>query len=251
WHAVLRSAGGLDEDPLLSAITHLTISGLVVEDASSGEVLYRVTHPMVQEVAYAELSTRARQRMHKAVANALEEMGSTDVERLAVHYRAAGSEVDPDRAVDVLVAAGERARSRYAHDEVARNLGAALTLIRAGHRPELLPTVLEQLGEAQVSVGERDGGRRCGGRRLSCSAKRITTTLSRAFTGSWPLQNGTAAGSTKHISTSRRVSSCLAGTGPPTALPTSCTSDSSSVSGGGTTPERLMPPSSCSSSPDN
>src|SRR2546423_8075668 len=96
--------------------------------------------------------------MHKAVANALEEMGSTDVERLAVHYRAAGSEVDPDRAVDVLVAAGDRARSRYGHDETARNFGAALKLIRAGHRPELLPTVLEQLGEAQVSVGEGDGG---------------------------------------------------------------------------------------------
>jgi class 3 adenylate cyclase len=158
WHGVLRSASGLDEDPLLAAITHLTISGLIVEDASGGEVLYRVTHPMIQEVAYAELSARARQRMHKSVARALEETGSTDVERLAVHYRAAGSEVDPDRAVDVLVAAGERARSRYAHDEVARNLGAALSLIRAGHRPELLPTVLEQLGEARVSVGERDAG---------------------------------------------------------------------------------------------
>jgi class 3 adenylate cyclase/tetratricopeptide (TPR) repeat protein len=158
WHAVLRLAGGLEEDPLLSAITHLTISGLIVEDASRAEVLYRVTHPMIQEVAYAELSTRARQRMHRAVAKALEEIGSTDVERLAVHYRAAGSEVDPDRAVDVLVAAGERARSRYAHDEVGRNLGTALTLIRAGHRSELLPTVLEQLGEAQVSIGERDAG---------------------------------------------------------------------------------------------
>src|SRR5439155_25334358 len=69
-----------------------------------------------------------------------------------------GCGVGPARAVGVRVAGGARARRRYAHDEVARNVGAALTLIRAGHRPELLPTVLEQLGGAQVSVGERDGG---------------------------------------------------------------------------------------------
>src|SRR2546421_512617 len=75
----------------------------------------------------------------------------------AVSQRAGGGS-PLDRAVDVLVAAGERARSRYGHDEAARNFGAALNLIRAGHRPELLPTVLEQLGEARVSIGERDAG---------------------------------------------------------------------------------------------
>ena len=50
-----------------------------------------------------------------------------------------------------------RAYSLYANDQAARHFGAALGLIREGRRTELLPFVLERLGEAW----ERVGGDRC------------------------------------------------------------------------------------------
>jgi len=62
--------------------------------------------------------------------------------------------VDRDRALEVLLAAGERARSLTAHEEAARHFGAALPLIRDGQRPELLAQVLERLGDSWEPLGE-------------------------------------------------------------------------------------------------
>jgi DNA-binding CsgD family transcriptional regulator/tetratricopeptide (TPR) repeat protein len=62
--------------------------------------------------------------------------------------------VDADRALDVLLEAGERALGLSAHDEAARHFAVALTLIREGRRPELLAHVLERLGESWEPVGE-------------------------------------------------------------------------------------------------
>ena len=68
--------------------------------------------------------------------------------------RGAGREVDDDRALDVLLEAGERAHGLAAHDEAARHFGAALPLIRDGKRPELLAHVLERMGESWEPLGE-------------------------------------------------------------------------------------------------
>jgi SAM-dependent methyltransferase len=54
----------------------------------------------------------------------------------------------------VLLAAGERAYHLYANDQAAQHFGAALALMREGRRTELLPSVLERLGEAWERVGE-------------------------------------------------------------------------------------------------
>jgi hypothetical protein len=83
----------------------------------------------------------------------LEEVRPDDLERLAHHYRGAATEADPDRAVDVLLAAAERADRVHAAEEAAGYLTAALDLARA-HRPALVGTLLERAGEAW-----RRGGR--------------------------------------------------------------------------------------------
>jgi DNA-binding CsgD family transcriptional regulator/tetratricopeptide (TPR) repeat protein len=62
--------------------------------------------------------------------------------------------VDPGRALDILLEAGERAHGLSAHDEAARHFGAALLLIRNGRRSELMAYVLERLGESWEPVGE-------------------------------------------------------------------------------------------------
>ncbi|HEU0000335.1 MAG TPA: BREX system ATP-binding domain-containing protein [Ktedonobacteraceae bacterium] len=153
-HDALCAASGLDDEVLVETVQRLRTTGLVIEDLSGAIVTYALTHPLIQEVAYAELPEMARRRAHAAFAAALERVRPEDLDRLARHYHAAGPQADPQRALEVLLAAGERAYALYANDQAARYFGAALTLIREGHRTELLPSVLEQLGEAWERVGE-------------------------------------------------------------------------------------------------
>ncbi len=153
-HVVLREVGEWSEEILLQAVQRLCTTGLAVEHVDSAEVTYILTHPLIQEVAYAELPEMARRRAHAAIAFALERVRPDDLDRLARHYHAAGSLADANRTLEVLLAAGERAYGLYANDQAARHFGAALALMREGRRTELLPSVLEQLGEAWERVGE-------------------------------------------------------------------------------------------------
>ena len=152
--SVLRQASGLVEDVLLTALQRLRSAGLVSEGVDGPEVVYGIPHPLVQEVAYAELSEIGRRRTHALVAGAMERLCPDDMERLARHYRAAGLETNSDRALEVLLEAGRRALELHANEEAAQHFLAALVLIRAGHRGDLLPWLLERLGEAWQRVGE-------------------------------------------------------------------------------------------------
>jgi predicted ATPase len=174
-HAVLHEA----DEVLLAVVQRLCTTGIVAEDPTFAEVTYTLTHPLIQEVAYAELPEMARRRAHALFATALERLQPEDLDRLARHYHAAGPQVDQERALAVLLAAGERAYALYANDQAARHFSAALALIRAGHRPEVLPTVLERLGEAW----ERPPLLLlCGARRGPCMSERITLPRSRGCT---------------------------------------------------------------------
>lgn len=153
-HDALHAASGLDDEVLLGVVQRLRTNGLVIEDLSGAYVTYALTHPLIQEVAYAELPEMVRRRAHAAFAAALERVRPDDLDRLARHYHAAGPQIDPQRTLEVLLAAGERAYGVYANDQAARHFGAVLALMREGHRTELLPSVLEQLGEAWERVGE-------------------------------------------------------------------------------------------------
>ena len=153
-HVVLHEIGEWSDEDFLQAVQHLSTTGLVFEDVGSGEVTYTLTHPLIQEVAYAELPEMARRRAHAGTALALERVRPDDLDRLARHYHAAGSLVDTNRTLEVLLAAGERAYRLYANDQAAHHFGAALALMREGRRTELFASVLEQLGEAWERVGE-------------------------------------------------------------------------------------------------
>jgi len=153
-HGLLQRAGNVDADELLAVIGRLTEAGLVVQDDEGPEVVYRLAHPLIQEVAAANLPAVASRRLHARLAGAVEEVRPRDLDRLAYHYSRAGYEVDRVRALEVLLEAGERAHNIAAHDDAARHYGAALPLIRDGQQPELLAQVLERLGESWEPLGE-------------------------------------------------------------------------------------------------
>jgi DNA-binding CsgD family transcriptional regulator len=153
-HDLLEHAGALESDDLLAVVGRLVEAGLVVQEEDGSDVVYRLSHPLIQEVAAAELPAVAGRRLHARLARAIEQLRPRDLDRLAYHYWRAGSEVDGDRALDVLLEAGERAHGLSAHDEAARHFGAALPLVQDGRRSELLPFVLERLGESWEPLGE-------------------------------------------------------------------------------------------------
>jgi DNA-binding NarL/FixJ family response regulator len=155
-HSLVKAILEVDDDSVIGAHGRLASAGLLSSQVVEGRVVYRVGHPMVREVAYANLPEMTRRQLHALVAAELEQVQPDDVERLAIHYRGAGPEAPGDRALEVTLAAAERARERYAHEEAARNYVSALALMREEQHSGPMATVLERLGEAWERVGERD-----------------------------------------------------------------------------------------------
>jgi len=150
--AVLARAAGPEAGDLDTVLRQLRESGLVAEEPAGSGLVYRTAHPLVAEVAYGELPETRRRRLHAGVAAALEALRPGDLERLAHHYRGAAWEADPRRALEVLVAAGQRAEELRADAEAAGHFAAALALARTD-RPAMVAELLERLGHAQSRSG--------------------------------------------------------------------------------------------------
>jgi predicted ATPase len=204
--AVLGLLGGPAVKELDTGLHQLRESGLVVEEPAGPDLVYRAAHPLTTEVAYGELPEARRRRLHAGVAAALEASRPGDQQRLAHHYRAAAWEADPARALDVLVAAGERAEEVHADAEAADLFAAALALGRID-RPAVVEELLERLGRARSRAGqfeaavaawsEAAGGRERSGDRPAAARLRGLLALAEWDRGgsarprrSWPPPSG-------------------------------------------------------------
>jgi ABC-type oligopeptide transport system substrate-binding subunit/DNA-binding SARP family transcriptional activator len=92
---------------------------------------YQFVHILFQHYLYYELSAGERRLWHREVAAALEEFYAGQTEaitvQLAHHYAEAGQR---DKAIDYLLAAGDKARDLYAHQEAADFYQRALSFLR-------------------------------------------------------------------------------------------------------------------------
>lgn len=152
--AVLRRAAGTGDAALMSALGRVRQAGLAGEERQGPEILCRLAHPLIGEVVHDRLGEAGRQWVHATLARAIEDQGSESLEALARHYVGAGTLVEPGRAVDLAVAAGRRALELGAPETAAQQFASALAIVREGHRIELLPSLLERLGEAWDRLGE-------------------------------------------------------------------------------------------------
>ena len=120
----------MPREQLQPALTELQRLDLIVEVRRRPNPEYRFRHGLVQEVAYASLVETTRKKLHKRVGEALEEIYRESPEEsyalLARHF----SEADvPDKAVDYLLKAGDRARSIYADQEALEHYRKARTFL--------------------------------------------------------------------------------------------------------------------------
>jgi hypothetical protein len=145
-----------DEEELLGSLKRLRGTGLLVEQLDEAGVHYQVTHPLLTEVAHGELSAVTRHQAHSAIAAALQRTGKADIGHLAHHVRGAGDQIDPDIALEVLVAATGAALDNKAGAEAAAHADAAIGLAQRAGRAELLPRLQVQRAEALEVAGRAD-----------------------------------------------------------------------------------------------
>jgi DNA-binding CsgD family transcriptional regulator len=159
---VLAVCGGAAEHALVQDVAEDVAGGvsalravdLVVEETRDGALWYRVAHPVLAEAAYGLVPLLARRRLHARLAAAVERHRPADVQLLAAHVRAAGDEVDPARALDVLTAATRVQLARRAGAEARASARAGLDLARRLGGPE----PADELAEAYATACELAGG---------------------------------------------------------------------------------------------
>jgi DNA-binding CsgD family transcriptional regulator/tetratricopeptide (TPR) repeat protein len=145
---VLRTAW--PERDFDAVLGKLIVGGLVSKRTGR----YQVAHPLYAEVAYSELTVAERRATHAAVAAAIGALDGENVVALAPHYRDAGDLVPPDRTVDVLTAAGQRALAVGASTEAIDFFGAALQAARAAGRAAATVPALDGLARAHQGAGD-------------------------------------------------------------------------------------------------
>ncbi|WP_067862624.1 BTAD domain-containing putative transcriptional regulator [Nocardia shimofusensis] len=123
---VLVRAAEVGEDEVLDAVEAGALAGLLDEpDTGRG----RFTHILVRDTLLGDLSRIRRDRWHRRVAAAIEEIDPGDLAALAYHYVESVTPSTARRAAEYAVAAAERAERRYAHDVAAIGYERAATAL--------------------------------------------------------------------------------------------------------------------------
>jgi class 3 adenylate cyclase/tetratricopeptide (TPR) repeat protein len=129
---LVAATAGVDEDRALAALERAGTATLVIEVAGTpGRFAFH--HALIQHTVYGALSATRRQRLHRRVAEALEdlcgdELGERVVE-LARHWGATAFPTDASKAIHYASLAGDSALSSLGPDEAMRFYTRALDVL--------------------------------------------------------------------------------------------------------------------------
>jgi tetratricopeptide (TPR) repeat protein len=155
---VVRTAGGFDDETVLSALEEAIAARVVIEVSATR---FRFAHALMRATLYESLTATRKVTLHRKAAQAIETIheGALDdyLPALAHHWaRASAPAADTARAVGYATRAGNRALAQLAHDEAVTYYRQALELLQVagdsagGQQIELLIA----LGEAQRRAGD-------------------------------------------------------------------------------------------------
>jgi ATP/maltotriose-dependent transcriptional regulator MalT len=127
---LLRLSGhSLDE--LAAILDRLGQVRLVAELEEGGELLYEISHPLVQEAIYSQISGARRRSLHRHAARVLVEAGRFGA---AASHVVQAAEPGDDEAIATLCEALRRAEAGEHHREALALLEALLTMVPAGDK---------------------------------------------------------------------------------------------------------------------
>ena len=144
-----------DEDEVMDVVDGLIARGLLVERRLGETVLHDVSHRLMGDVVYRDLSPEQRSDLHRRMAEALERRVNVSpgaVEMVGDHYRLAG---DAGRAFRHLVAAARRMLARSLPSEtmdVAMRAAASEELARAELPPAEMAALRLDLLDVRAQV---------------------------------------------------------------------------------------------------
>jgi hypothetical protein len=150
--ATLGKAMG-DGERLIDLLDQATRAGLVSE-VSGAIGRFRFTHNLIRETLYASLTTVERVRLHRAVAEAIEDAYGDAPEHLAElahHFSQASPDGHVEKALDYAVKAGREAMRMFAYEQAAELFELALEMNElAGRDARRKAELLLALGRAQA-----------------------------------------------------------------------------------------------------
>ena len=144
--ALCARAMGLKREQINSRLDEATRDGIVI---TLGQGRYRFAHALIRASIYEDLDTNARLRLHRAIADAMEELYADNpaahLDELAHHFREAGLD---EKAIDYSYRAGHSAFAVFAYAGAAAHWRVALTLTE-GQRNLRRADILYWLGRSE------------------------------------------------------------------------------------------------------
>ena len=155
---VLARVAELDEDTVIDGCDRAVAAALLTEADGAGR--YTFAHALIEHALYEGRSAGRRGRIHRRIAEALEEVCGDDpadrIGELAYHWARATQPPDAGKAIAYAQQAGDRALAQLAPDEALRWYREALDLLdrASGDDPRSRALVLLGIGDAQRQTGD-------------------------------------------------------------------------------------------------
>ena len=129
---LLEPLGDVERDTLLTALEEAEAAKLIVPQSSGREVRWEFAHGLIRQTLVNSLSLMRRQRVHLRIAETMERLHPTSLERhasdIAHHLYQAGVAADVEKTVRFLTLAGDESLKAGAFDEALRQFGDALSI---------------------------------------------------------------------------------------------------------------------------
>lgn len=153
WSFYTRVTPGNPDDEIAALLD----AGLIHEERAGSDPEYGFLHSLAHAAVYEGLLPSRRAAIHEQAGDVLTEEASPElIEQIAFHYERSRNDA---KAVPALVAAGERAMSRYANDDALHWFDAALPRIDglSGQEVSSLGAVVNaHRGEVLVLLARHD-----------------------------------------------------------------------------------------------
>ena len=154
---LLEHVVDVDTNTLLDVFDEAERARVIVPEERGGKVFYTFGHELIRQTLLASLSVPRRQRLHLAVANAMELVDPSAAElrpsEIAQHLLEAGAAAEPSRTVDYLKRTAGRALEAAAFEEAVRATEAALSLLGESADERARFELIETLGWAERALG--------------------------------------------------------------------------------------------------
>ena len=152
---LVAAAGGIDID---RCIDHLDVA-LRAGMLSEIDHRFTFTHALIERALYDGLSSARRARLHRRVAEAIEQSSRVSTEwaaSLAHHWTATGDPVALPKALTYSLMAGDNALARLAPEDAQQWYSQVLATTSEDAHPALQAWARVGLGEAKRHLGEPD-----------------------------------------------------------------------------------------------